>query len=211
MFGSTIKLLGVGVGRNGEVIKNVSGSPYLGDVSFVATLGAILHDRIPSEDTVTFETVLIEQRGSALESLLAQVPEIGKPKYYSVCSFNGDGNFAKNCWPEFEWIFCETHPGYEVLEKVTKFYEKSFGVRAFINRKTKSVVIFMDKLELQRFHYVQVSAVACMPWYFEPGIDIPEEVRSILLSFNRKDPADYISAIKTVVDKIKTKPHEDKE
>lgn len=218
MFHSPIKFLEVPVGPNGQVIKNVSGSACQhGDVSFVATLGAVLYGKIPDEDTVTFETVVIPKKGNVLESLLSKIHEVGKPNYFTICSFetnegvSGGLDFANACWPEFEWVFSETHPDYEVLEKVTKFFEKSFAVRTFINRRTKSVVVFMDRITLQRLHYFQVAVVACMPWYFEPGVPVPQDVMKVLRSVRLRDPAEYIASIKAIVDKIKVDASRDKD
>ena len=210
MFRSPIKFLEVPVGPNGQVIKNVTGTATLYcDVSFVATLGAVLYGRIPDEDTVTFETVMVRQNGNVMESLLTELPKIGKPNHFTICYFETKDSgskrfdFADSCWHEFEWVFCGTHSGYKVMDKVTKFFWNSFNVRVFTNSRTKSVVVFMDRFDLQRLHYFQTAVLACMPWYFEPGSHVDDDVLRILQSFRLRDPAEYIASIKAIVDKIK--------
>ncbi len=211
MFRNPIKFTDIPVGPNGQVIKNVTGAAVLNcDVSFVATLGTVLYGKIPDEDTVTFETVMVRQSGNVIESLLTELPQIGKPNHFTICYFEikygwyGMYDFADSCWREFEWVFCETHPGYKVMDKVTQFFRNSFNVRVFTNSKTKSVVVFMDRFELQRLHYFQTAALACMPWYYEPGSHVDDDVLRVLQSFRHKDPAEYIASIKTIVGKIKS-------
>lgn len=215
MFRDVITFYNLGVGLARGVMTNVDGDSYIADDTFVITLRALLFNRIPSSDTLKFELKKISSNSSkVMETLLMEVPMIGKPNCFTVCYFdrNGtgaksyfdrNGTDAKSFFEDSQWIFAETHDGYEKVDKITTFYQKSFGVAAYINRQTKSTVVFVDSFDLQRCHYLQLCILAAMPWYFDPAEYNPSpEVVNVLMAVRDRTPERYRNAISDLYKKI---------
>ena len=150
------------------------GDSYCDDVSFVSTLRALVAPRINGDElSVRFYSTNYSAR------ILRSIPAENAVMSFSqrdwllsrgiiyIHSFNAleqVDNYAN--LELFNTTFLKVYKDWVRLEKVTDFFRKRFKVLCFINPELKSVVLFVDKLNMRRMHYLQCAIFAFLPWYF---------------------------------------------
>lgn len=206
MFKNTIKYSDIGRDVAVRLTNNIFGDDYNGDISFVATLKALLYQRLSPEETYQFKKKLLVTTRESLagEVLKRDVPPIGNSdNCFTVCYFSGPGNFHVDGPDLAAKIFGESHPEYRHYDRVDKFFEKSFKTITYISDSRRSVVIFVGWLFENKFHYLQASIIPCMPWFFQKD-NLTQEDLDIAHSFNKKDKDVYINAIQRAYKKIES-------
>ena len=192
------------------VLGRISGDRFLGDCSFVSTMRALLHPRVPKDESVTLkisrsdfsvEDVKNRSKKDLARKIYEKNNSIGRSGSFVLHYFNNvspEAN-AKNmeiAVSEFE----ECNPGYGRLVKVTEFYRKAFPVACFINPDIKSVVLFVEQMDYRRFHYVQVGLIAAIPWYIDPKKGLAPLEMQLVESLTKNDPDIYRDCIQRVYD-----------
>lgn len=183
-----------------------------GDISFIATLRALLCPRISEDDSVylSFHSSRYSAgdiRGTARSALIDAICDRDMRRYrrsgriyiHSFNSASDEDNEAnlKNIEENFEYA-CE---GWHRIEKVTTFYRKSFYVLCYINPELKSVYLFTENLDYRKLHYLQCSIFAFMPWYFDPKDGVSEDEMELINSLREKDSAHYERCIAKIAEK----------
>ena len=74
-----------------------------------------------------------------------------------VHSFNADQSGNLTCMQIIEKNFTSVHPEYHRLDKVKAFYRKSFNVDCYINPDKKSVIVFVDNLDIKKMLYNYIT------------------------------------------------------
>lgn len=161
--------------------QNITGQKFGSDHTFLATLRALVAPRIPEGESVYLyfgrsdynSEVVSQTSAKRMVDMICSGMSHGSGQVYVHNLANRDeaSNIAN-----IELLkrqFCEVYAGWHCLEKISVFYQKSFKVVCFINPEFKSVALFVDQLTLQKLHYLQMSTLAFMPWYFsaEQGMD----------------------------------------
>lgn len=95
------------------------------------------------------------------------------------------------CLSAIESNFTTEYSGYHRLEKVQMFYRKSFAVDCYINPELKSVIVFVDGMDNKKMHYLQVSILAMLPWYFDPEKGMTEDEMALVYSLRETSPEKY--------------------
>ena len=157
---------------------NITGEYILGDCSFLATLRALVAPRIGSDETLGFSfsasrysstDISGSSTRQVMNAIVGQGIRAGGTGEFSIHSFNAaedEANVAAMRVVESE--FARNYDGYHQLEKMTAFFRKSFPVQCYINPERKNVVIFVEKINLKKLHYLQCAILAALPWYFNP-------------------------------------------
>lgn len=136
----------------------ITGDNYSGDVTFVSTLRALLLRRMSKDDHVR---LMLNRDPSGTDIRCAfSIPD-GTIYILSV-------NHNLELFDKIE-NYCEGTDGYRLISKVSIFYKKSFRVLCYVNYENGSVVMFVEDLDLRKWHYLQCSIVAFLPWFFESG------------------------------------------
>lgn len=88
--------------------------------------------------------------------------------------------------------------GYKKIEKVTQFYSKSFNVSCYINEDMKSAALFVDNLDMRKMHYLQVSIVAILPWFFKGRAEVTPLEMELICSLSKKSEDEYLKTIQKI-------------
>lgn len=178
---------------------NIQGSSYGGDISFLATLRALVHPRMGEEDSLllgfgdsayTAGDVATHAARSVIKAICPNSTE-RRDNYIYIHSFRNhqEDNYA--CLELVKRDFCNVYTEWHRLEKVTEFYKKQFLTTCFINPERKSVIIFVDNLDVRKMHYLQCSIFAFLPWYFDPEKGVSEVEMELITSLREKTPDKY--------------------
>lgn len=149
--------------------KNIVGDCYLGDISFIATLRALLFSRMNSEDFIRV--------------------------VYKKCSDNII--FWKNTIAIYDNAYIYYPSGSNVIkiDKITEFYRGKFDVDVYIKPDMKAVCAIVKNLDLKKLHYLQCSILSMLPWYFNPDEGVSKiEMNLIQSLFNRSDK-EYLNCL----------------
>lgn len=179
--------------------QNITGSYFGNDCSFLSTLRALVAPRIKEDESVyltfgstnydgnTIRTVPAERAVSAICSSY----QMNASGALIVHSFNADQNSNLACMQIVEDKFTSIYPEYHRLDKVKAFYRKSFNVDCYINPDKKSVIVFVDNLDVKKMHYLQVSILAFMPWYLNQDDGLTEDELALMQSLRETNSANY--------------------
>lgn len=186
---------------------NITGLSYKNDVSFVSTLRALLASRISDDERIGFRVVTDTESLRGLMSYSADIrktitnicrgnsylTESGQITVVNVSCGNPDDNaeIFKFLRQEFE----KAYVGFHRIEKVTDFYRKAFNVDCYINPELKSSVIFVDRLDYKKFHYLQVATLVFLPWYFNPEDGLTDDEKALIQSLRETTHENYCDCL----------------
>lgn len=182
----------------------IRGDSYLGDISFGSTLRALVYPRMDKKDEVglyfgstTYKATTVASTSvSKMISTICSNAPIHDANYIYIHSMRApaqDDNYA--CLELLKNYLTEKYSGWERVEKITDFYRKQFYILCFINPELKSVMIFVDKLDMPKLHYIQCSMFAFLPWYFKPEDGVNELEMALIESLREKTPEKYLDCI----------------
>ena len=186
----------------------VYGSNYSGDVSFLASLRALVAPRMGEGDRLALSfgqtNYSAEYLGNyeadrMVASICSYFPnENGVVYVHDLRNRNSADNVANI--ELMKKRFCQVYSGWEYLEDITRFFRSSFHVACFINREKKSAVLFVDRMTVQKLHLLGIAILAFMPWYFDPSKGVSEVEKKLLCSLRPGSASyeDYIAAINEI-------------
>lgn len=189
--------------------QNINGYAYLGDISFLATLRALLAPRIGAEDSITLRFTSSNYQASQLNGIPVSdvVGAITGPMcldingVFAVHDFmsSQESNLAN--MKIIEKGFTDRYEGYYRLDKMTAFFKKSFPVICYVNPTKKNVVLFTESLDIKKMHYLQMAILPAMPWYFNPEAGISELEMELIQSLKERTSEKYEACIRQIAEK----------
>ena len=186
--------------------QNITGEPYGGDTTFLASLRALVAPRLPKDETVRLvfgrsdysaENISSSSADAAVRAICGNW-ENGPGQIYVHSLRHRDEESNVACFEVLKAKFTDVYKGWQRLEKVTDFYHKSFRVLCFVNAELKSTVLFVDGLNLQKLHYLQCSILAILPWYFDPKCGIDETELELVKSLRERTSENYEACLKKI-------------
>ncbi len=182
-----------------KAFPNITGDIYNSDISFVSTLKALLHSRMKAGEKVQFRIFsaspnsLIHKTSNNdfIDSLM--IPSDGGKIH--LVYFIGNEETEYEVLKRIEENYLKFYPEWKRLEKVTEFYRKTFNVLCFVNTESKNVVLYCSRLDIRKYHYLQCSILAFMPWYFNPEDGLSELEMELIDSLKGTDASKYLDAI----------------
>lgn len=189
--------------------QNITGSAFGYDISFLATLRALLAPRVGEEDHINLvfgssNYTAGNLRGVSEEKAVSAIcsnyylSRSGQLIIHSLKS-NQEGNeFSFNV---IEKKFTTVYDGYHRHEKLKTFYRKSFNLDCYINPELKSTIVFVENLDNKKMHYLQVSILAMLPWYLDPEVGLSEEELELAYSMRETSPDKYNRCLAKMVEK----------
>lgn len=182
---------------------NIVGESFGSDNTFISTLRALVAPRMSEGDSIRLKFGRSDYNAAAISESSA------KRMVETICAnmYRGNGqiyihNLANreeaNNVANLELLkrqFCEVYEGWQYYEKISVFYQKSFKVICFINPETKSAALFVEQLNLQKLHYLQMSILAFLPWYFDTERGMTEAEMGLVYSLRERTPAKYEACI----------------
>ncbi len=181
----------------------IVGESFGSDNTFLSTLRALVAPRMPEGEGIRLSFGRSDYSASVVSETSA------RRMVEMICGnmYRGNGqiyihNLANreeaNNIANMELLkrqFCEVYAGWQYHEKISVFYQKSFKVICFINPETKSAALFVEQLNLQKLHYLQVSILAFLPWYFDTERGMTEAEMELVYSLRERTPVKYEACI----------------
>lgn len=187
---------------------NITGERFGNDNSFLATLRALVAPRIKDGEFIHLSFGSSDYNSSAIGSVPAERVvsaicsdhSLSSPGGIMIHSFtsNQESNIANFTLIENRFTSC--FQGYNRLEKVREFYRKSFYVDCYINPELKSVIVFVDNLDNKKLHYLQVSILAFLPWYFDPKDGVSDLEMELIYSLRESSSAKYETCLAKIAE-----------
>lgn len=208
MFKQVIRNTQLTTDAANSFFQHIVGESFQYDVSFLSTLRALVAPRMKEGEYVYLSFYQSNYSAHQLSEYSARNAvrnvcdlddiEDGRIIIHNFCHTSQDSNYA---WMELMKSTLEgVYPGWHRLEKVTDFFKKTFYTLCFINPDKKSVVVFVDNMDIRRMHYLQCSIFAFLPWYFDPKLGVSKIEMELIESLRNKDSAKYEDCIAAIAE-----------
>lgn len=173
------------------VFSNITGVAYTGnsggDISLLATLRALVAPRMSENERLDYNIADIHYSLFNPDRML-NLDFPGRITIYSLQTASHQQ--FEPCVKAAKAWFDANRDDWQILNKVTDFFRKSFEVYCFLNVEIKSVCIIVENLDVKKLHYLQCAIVAFLPWYFSEG-GVSELEMNLIRSFSEKTPDNY--------------------
>lgn len=200
MFTKQITSLTLAGATADGVFPNIQGVSFNNDVSFLATLRALMHKRIPSEESiflrVTSSSYSANDIGNAsprdcIRAFLrgAEIVD-GDCGNIHIHSFNGDDDGNTACFNKIDNGAVDAFlTGFKLMPDMVKFLEqRKIRSRFYINEEKCSVLIFIERMDMKRWHLLQSFIPRYFPKYFSATPLDEKELKLIKALTNRYAP-----------------------
>ena len=187
--------------------ENITGDYYAADASFLTTLRALIAPRIDDKDRVhvrfgrsnySKEAMRTHSDEAILNAMLGHYHLSRNTGTIAVHNIHSDKESNQATFELVERSFTNEYKGFHRLEKVKAFYKKSFNVDCYINPEAKNVILFVENLNTKKMHYLQVSILAFLPWYFDADAGVSELEMELLHSLREETPDNYMKCIERI-------------
>lgn len=192
-----------------DFFQNIGGDSYNDDVSFVATLRALVAPRLRGGEGLYLSLTSTCYTASQIASNSAKciVKDVCGLDYMNegtILLHNFNNRNQEDNYANLELMkstFTSVYEDWIWLDRITEFFRKTFYVLCFVNPTNKQVVLFTDNLDIRRFHYLQCSIFAFLPWYFDPEKGVLPEEMELMQSLREKTPEKYEDCIAKIAAK----------
>jgi len=208
MFNKTLSGLTLTKQVANGLFHNINGQDFRGDNSFLATLRALMYKRVPKEESIWLGVTSSrygerELNGASpkdcIRAFLRNTEILsGTPGTIHIHTFEGNEEGNNICFNLLDNGALNTALGnaFTALPDVNKFLEQNGKVRArvYISEERKSVLIFVDRLDIKRWHLLQSLIPRYMPWYVRENPFDEEEI-ALIRSLTKRYAPDYSELI----------------
>ena len=190
-----------------EVFQNITGSAYRSDITFLATLRALVAPRMKKEDRInlsftrsSYSSADIAARSDDILEEICRAAYVGECNEFVVHSLASDHESNLQCMNMLRSMLPEKYSGYSHVEKMAVFFAKSFPVVCFSNPEKNSVIFFVDMLDVKKMHYLQMAILPALPWYFDPKDGLSEPEMNLVQSLREPSSDQYIACIDRIAE-----------
>lgn len=188
-----------------KMFPNLNAEKFRNDESFTATLRALLHSRVPAEESVSVYRTSSRYRNGdikdkepteAVNLFLQDRLDVTNKDCTGVLVLHSFDNTEEENNTSFElldkWAAQGTEiTGYEFCEDLTAFFgQKKIKLRFYINPTQKNTLIFMERVDIKKWHIIQSVISRYLPWYFKDNPLTVEEASLVKSLIGRYAP-DY--------------------
>lgn len=186
-----------------DYFTNIRGGGFQGDYTFVTTMRALVASRMADDEKIRIHfaqssyaeqtinahsvTQLLRARNSSPEDF-----ESGDVCIHSLTNTSQDNAVMLK---KLKQDFTKENPGWKIIDKVEGFFRKTFSAICFINPEQKNSIIFVDNMDIRKYHYLQCGIFAFMPWYFDPEKGVNEQEMELIKSLWEKTSEKYEKCI----------------
>ena len=171
------------------------------DCTLKSTLCALIGRKLrDTNDFINIIEYVLPYRSSGyknVESIHAGVCPSGNT--FSVVDVDRDVDCIFNL---LETGWKDTYKGYIRISKVTDFFKKSFRVFCLVNPEVKTSILFVEKLNLKTWHYLQCAILAFLPWYFDKESGVTENEMVLIKSLEGNSSEEYLKALENIAAKF---------
>ena len=184
-----------------QFFQNITGESFRNDVSFVSVLRALLHSRMPKEESVSVAFHRCAQSAKSIaeygeEKVVGSIAdsydlsETGRIRIVSMQAGEEDNKAVmaalQNCF--------EKKTGYTNVVKFAEWFKMAFRTQLDINDEKKSAVVFLDRLSIKKLHVMLIGIPVILPWYFSREVGFTEDEHKLLESFGNEDAIEKLAA-----------------
>ena len=193
-----------------EFFPNITGGVRNGDVSWLATVRAVIGHRKPADESInirfgesrfTAEDISGFSPERVMQSCLCSYQMASENTLYIhglVCLKRDDNNAN---FEVFQNHFLSAYPGWYQMEPVTAMFRRTFNILCFVNAELHSTILIIASLNNKYLHYAQAGVTAYFPWYYKRGTDtVSQEELDLLRSFSKREPDDFYAAIRKLAE-----------
>lgn len=186
---------------------NIGGSNFRYDVSFTATLRALMYKRVSEDESINISLSSSRySRGdlggaSARECVRAFLRGTrimgGISGTLQIHSFDNTEEHNAVCFEKIDNGGMDVLNGYVQLKDMSVFMgQKKIKARFFINKELGSTLIFIERLDMKKWHLLQAFIPRYFPGYFE-GKPLEEDEQKLLKTLTTRYAPDYEEQIET--------------
>lgn len=182
-----------------DAMSRIYGDRFMLDNSFLATMRALLYNRIPEEDHIAFKISSSSSQNMSVSEIYNRNPQIGAPCGIALHYFNNmNAEVNAASFKKAVDCFIDSFDGYKEHRKIREFYRQAFNVACFINEDTKSVVVFVEQMDYRRYHYLQCAILPMFVWYFDKQKGITADEKALVDSLQKRDPNVYLECLEKI-------------
>lgn len=208
MFKQVIRSTQLTTDAANSFFQHIYGDSFQYDVSFISTLRALVAPRMKEGESIALSFYQSNYSASQLSNYSAKnaVRDVcdfayfdpGRIIIHNFYNTSQDSNYA---WMELmKSTFTSVYPDWHRLDKVTDFFKKTFYTLCFINPEKKSVIVFVENMDIRKMHYLQCSIFAFLPWYFDPKLGVSKVEMELIESLREKTPTRYEDCIAKIAE-----------
>lgn len=171
----------------------------MSDVSLVSTMRAIIAPRMAEGEHLNINTIAFPGVYTDLNSIISSDYTDTSDYFLLVNLSNTDTSKREYAFECVKENFVAERAGYEELEMVEGFFAKSFPMLCFINRERKTSIVFVQRLDLRKLHYLQTALFVMMPWYHGPRESVSDNELALIKSLKEKTPGEYIKCLNELI------------
>lgn len=192
-----------------SLFRNIRGITFRGDESFVATLRALLHSRVPQEESIRLRYSCSNYSSGHLEGstpkdcVRAFLREDNNDILYGdsrgvllIHSFEGDDEDNTACFAMLVDGVPKTVNGYKLLTDLSAWVESEarFRAKIYVCKELHNTIVFTERMNLKRWHLLESLIPRYFPWYFGSSPATDEETE-ILKTLTKRYAPNYESKI----------------
>lgn len=186
---------------------NIGGNNFRYDVSFTATLRALLYKRVPKEESINIrlsnsrhskgEINGVDARDCVRAFLRGTHIMAGVPGTLQIHSFDNTEENNAACFEAIDNGGMGVLKGYVQMQDMSMFMgQKKIKARFFLNKDANSALIFIERLDMKKWHLLQAFIPRYLPKYFE-GKPLGEDEQKLLKTLTTRYAPDYEEQIET--------------
>ena len=197
-------------GSDADYLFRITGDAFYQDVSFVATLRAMLGKRMKDDEELRFSvhnrSISAEEYQGAGDNEIAVDP-FGIARSSNITIYNLVSP-AKNNDRVFEALVrAAPETPWKRIERVTTKFkgdeDAPFRVLCFVNPEIKSVLLVAERMNLVKLHALECAIPAYFPWYFSGDLKIAEKEKNQLFiplvkALCADNPDEYLNVIEEI-------------
>lgn len=189
-----------------NLFQNINGDNFREDVSFLATLRALLYSRVPKEESVTLQyhtsNYLTSQIGDAsprdcVRAFLRGTYALdGYSGNLTIHSFEGSDADNAACYDRLDEGMQQVLSGYKSVTDLSAWIENEakFKAKIYICEEKRNTIIFTDKLTMKKWHLLESLVTRYFPWYFSSS-PLTEEELNLVKTLSKRYAPNYENAI----------------
>lgn len=191
-----------------EMFGRISGRPYRGDESFLATLRALLYKRLPKEKSMTVRPVDFPTNmsdavfSSDIKVFLSDAIQGVPNDCITIAAVRGTKEYIERVFTAIDDKMQDL-TGFVPRRDLQEVYASTNTVtRILINAEANSALIVIERPDLTRWHLLQACIKHYLPGYFSGDNDTTQEERELLKMMFRGDSNDYLNAIGEIAKEV---------
>lgn len=194
-----------------EVFGNIRGSEFNGDATWVATMRALLGERISEDSSVRFRYL---RRQSSVYDLsdcediyLRQTGGLER-NHIVLLSHESSADANEEALKKYDEIM-PTHGFVSQADLREYLYRRKISGRVFVNETDRiTLIVTAGVMNFPTYHLLQALMVRYLPWFFKDDNKPTEQDKELIRALTSNYSADYEAAIEKAALKFDFRSHQ---